>query len=201
MKWILLICVMWAGVSFAAEPATKPTTRPASEYQAALAEFRSVEIPKAEARVVAARKQLAAVGRGKEAMAKAWQKYIQQQQQWITGLKSGAEPVRLSMEGQEAKVGLVGYLPPMRITQVISATEAIVEAEVSWVPEEDMKSGVPSHRAYPVKFSAWLSGVSTVGKVDGARLPLDRPLKITGTKQYGTAGGASRTVFLLEPVK
>lgn len=47
----------------------------------------------------------------------------------------------------------------------------------------------------------WISGVSTAGMVDGRDYELRTRLKVSGTKQYKTVTGGSRTVFLLEPAE
>jgi hypothetical protein len=45
----------------------------------------------------------------------------------------------------------------------------------------------------------WVKGMDTSKLVDGQAVELQRALRISGTKRYVTAGGSSKTVFLLEP--
>ncbi|MGD0465029.1 MAG: hypothetical protein ABSB74_21305 [Tepidisphaeraceae bacterium] len=45
----------------------------------------------------------------------------------------------------------------------------------------------------------WAKGFDTSGLVDDQEFEFHRPLRVTGTTQYATAAGSTRTVFVLEP--
>jgi hypothetical protein len=45
----------------------------------------------------------------------------------------------------------------------------------------------------------WVKGLDTSKLVDGQAVEMHRALRVSGTKRYDTAGGSSKTVFLLEP--
>lgn len=45
----------------------------------------------------------------------------------------------------------------------------------------------------------WIHGESTAGKTDDTFIELPGTYRITSTKQYATAGNATRTVFVFEP--
>jgi len=48
----------------------------------------------------------------------------------------------------------------------------------------------------------WIKGINTAGLVDDTQLKIENvALKVTGTKSYEDAEGATTTVFLLEPVE
>ncbi|HEY3324135.1 MAG TPA: hypothetical protein VGP72_27025 [Planctomycetota bacterium] len=51
------------------------------------------------------------------------------------------------------------------------------------------------------KETIWVAGVDTTGLVDGKITRLDGIFRYSGTKQYSTAAGASRTVYLIEEAK
>lgn len=46
----------------------------------------------------------------------------------------------------------------------------------------------------------WIRNVHTAGIVDGASITTAHPFRICGTKRYVTTKGASRTVFMVEPL-
>jgi hypothetical protein len=45
----------------------------------------------------------------------------------------------------------------------------------------------------------WLKGFSTSGLADGKAMAIGRAVQVTGSRQYTTAMGASKTVMVVEP--
>lgn len=50
-----------------------------------------------------------------------------------------------------------------------------------------------------IKTTAWVKGIKTAGMVDGQRFQSQQLFQVTGTKQYETTVGRTRTVFVVEP--
>lgn len=89
--------------------------------------------------------------------------------------------------------GAVGNSRIYVVRQVVNDQEALIAC---W------RYPVPVRGAPPPKEGGevvWLKGVATKGWVDDKALTLDGHFKVTGTKQYKTVLGSSRTVFLIEP--
>jgi hypothetical protein len=91
----------------------------------------------------------------------------------------GGAPMLRPTEGMQ--LGEVGRLPPnCQILQITGPTTMIVNT---------------NERCYIVR------GVSTAGRIDDTALRVDGPFIVAGTETYGTAAGASRTVFFVEPLQ
>lgn len=91
---------------------------------------------------------------------------------------AGGAPMLRPTEGLQ--VGQIGRLPPnCRILQITGAERMIVHT---------------NDKVYVVR------GVSTAGRVDDTALQVDGPFEVTGTEMYATVDGASKTVFVVEPL-
>ena len=87
---------------------------------------------------------------------------------------------------KEFSIGSIGKFR-IEVTQVISPSELIGRA---W--SEDARST-----------TIWIRGVSTEGVTDERNnvMRVTKPYEVTGTKTYTNALGATRTVFVVEPLK
>jgi hypothetical protein len=77
-------------------------------------------------------------------------------------------------------VGKVGYLPQVEITQVVDEGTALAKDGDVWF---------------------FLEGFNFSSAVDGQFSTPRSMVKITGTRQYGTAIGGTNTVYVIEPYK
>jgi hypothetical protein len=92
------------------------------------------------------------------------------------------------LKNEGAAIGDVGHLYNFTIIQVIDENNAIAQT-----PDDRPNS----HKIY----TYWMK-IATEGMVDGSRLDSEKRLfTITGTKQYETTSGGSKTLFVLEPEK
>ena len=87
----------------------------------------------------------------------------------------------------DLRIGAEGILFDVKIMNIIDESNMIVWLDESVENIDDLVRPV------------WIRGLDTTGKVDESNLDILTPLKVTGTIQYTTATGASKTVFLLEP--
>jgi hypothetical protein len=85
------------------------------------------------------------------------------------------------------QIAFLGDTTTCKVSQVIDASNLIATISIK------------SKGGYTTK-TVWLSNISTEGLTDDAIVGYVWPMKITGTKSYGTVLGASNTVFILEPV-
>lgn len=81
----------------------------------------------------------------------------------------------------------------LRIVQVIDHGNAIVTMTRA-VPTTLAERGVPKTRYRGVPIELWLQR-DTTGWTDGATVPFKEPIVLTGTRQYETVGGGSKTLF------
>lgn len=110
----------------------------------------------------------------------------------ITGYIGALPKIDLERQGiYSFKVGAIGTIEwpdnsrerSAHILQILGPSEALVEFYTG--------SEYPSFK---------VRGVSTAGLVDGKMLPLPGIYEVTGTTTYPTAAGATKTVFVVEPV-
>lgn len=73
---------------------------------------------------------------------------------------------------------------PMKLFQIIDKENALTE----W------SEGIAGDSTL-----VWLKGFSTDGLADGKTVTISRPVRVTGSKQYTTAMGTSKTVMVIEP--
>jgi len=76
----------------------------------------------------------------------------------------------------------------LRVFQVIKANEVIVEPY--WYEETVEETAQP----------IWVVGVPTAGMTTKADVKLDQVFHVSGTRSYQTISGATKTVFVIEPV-
>lgn len=107
-------------------------------------------------------------------------------------------------------VGHIGRLPyPLRVQQVVNATNMIVETSLQTEPpsphprgskESRLLANMPSTMREPSsKVILWISGLLTEGIVDDTSIWLDNLFRVVGTKRFANATGSSTTRFLLIP--
>jgi hypothetical protein len=87
----------------------------------------------------------------------------------------------------DLRVGITGILLDVKIIDIVDENNMIV-----WLDESN--SGIDDDDR-----PAWIRGISTLGKVDDTNCDILTPLMVTKTVRYRTAGGASKTVYMLEP--
>ena len=93
------------------------------------------------------------------------------------------------------KVGQVAYLGKdnrFKITQIIDEKNMLADFYGKGYPGY-WRGGLANPK------TIWLKGTDTSNHVDGSKIKIVIPLKITGTKTYPTAMGSTNTVFVLEP--
>jgi hypothetical protein len=98
------------------------------------------------------------------------------------------------------KVGMIGRLSGTTcgVDQVIDEDEMIVTA--SWAQKTVVvRNNVALPSAKTVQADFWVKGVSTAGLTDDRGAELKDVFEVTGTKQYETVFGSTRTILVLEP--
>lgn len=97
-------------------------------------------------------------------------------------------------------VGVVGRFPAKGQSFAIRVRTIVNEDEMLIAPADQgvsVSGGIVEFPWTPV----WVKGISTKGLVDNAPVAFgEQVFVVTGTKQYKTVGGGSKTVFQIEPL-
>ncbi len=99
-------------------------------------------------------------------------------------------------------IGTAGKLRngTFKVVQVIDATNVLGEIEIE--SERTVTYGIsrsgPDTKVFPATVEVVWIRMPTKGMVDGHLVETNVVFKVTGTKQYDTAGGVSKTVFALK---
>lgn len=117
-------------------------------------------------------------------------------------LESGNSLAPVLVISNEMRIGDFGKLQPVTLQEsgIISHSYEIAQI----IDESNMLVAIDNlnlYSRYKEQESRliWLKS-STKGVVDGTRIKLDGVYQITGTKQYTTAIGSSKTVYVIEPI-
>ncbi len=97
------------------------------------------------------------------------------------------------------EVGSIGCLRKARHYNVLFEVDRTVYLKVFQVigPRDVLLEWPTASRATLILI--WLRGSNTSRLADGQRLTIEKPVHVTGTKQYDTATGSTKTVMVIEP--
>jgi hypothetical protein len=87
-----------------------------------------------------------------------------------------------------------------KVVSVVGPDEMLAEVYTESTLGDNVVTESTQGRTYSTPREVWVTGISTVGLVDGVSLTRTDLFKVTGTKTYQTAGAGIRTVFVIEPV-
>lgn len=120
----------------------------------------------------------------------------------IASLEDPLEPYFAPLDLYRAGIGDVGYVEtedPWAIGEVTITIRQVVD-ETNAILRMVYLVGGGSGPAREVERDVWITGWPTDGRLDGQVVQFAAVLGVTGTKQYVTAGGSSRTIRLVESV-
>ena len=109
-----------------------------------------------------------------------------------------------AINSRDFKVGRVGKLPLFNHPRRVNGEPEAVWVNIKIFQVIDAENLI-AMQASPVEGQEfrnpmfWLKGISTDGMVDEDYTAIKEPLWVSGTKQYSTSGGSTKTVFVLEP--
>lgn len=110
----------------------------------------------------------------------------------LAALKKNDPPFVPALRGGFAVGKVGGFAYPVTVRRIIDNANMIVRASV------DLGPG-PGNIWAVQKLDIWLSGVATDKLADDTQVDLPGPFEITGTRQYRSAVGEVRTLFVAEP--
>jgi hypothetical protein len=101
----------------------------------------------------------------------------------------------------EIKAGKTAFIhkpDSLRIDQIVDAKNMICNLFLNHEQYSPQKGSMSSETK---KYSVWIKGVDTTNLVDDKERTIDitAPMKVTGTTQYPTVLGGTKTIFVLEP--
>jgi hypothetical protein len=111
--------------------------------------------------------------------------------------KPGAKPLVPEIKAIDIKVGDVGYI----VDTGICMDHQKDTIQNLWTVTQVIDKTNMLARIYEKRgdLTVWFSGISTAGFTDGSNQRVGQILQVTGTKQYTTAIGGTKTVFVISP--
>ncbi len=112
-----------------------------------------------------------------------------------------AEPLEPPMPARLPQLGDTGRLPNgFRVKQIVDEQTMLVGSRWNIDASQAAAQGTPGAKSNNHEIAFWLVSYPTKGIAVGAVVEPKTSFTISGTKQYGTVAGASKTIFVLEPV-
>lgn len=101
------------------------------------------------------------------------------------------------LEPEAFKAGAIGVIGGLKVVQVVDGSNCLAEAR--WSGATQLAPG--RFQPWDVHKDLWLTGYLTAGLADGDSIKEPILVHVSGTKQFGTAIGGTRTVLLARPFK